>query len=156
MITALLLSLVLQSPPAAPTFASCSVVTVHKGDVAPGFYPDQTGRSWDGRDMKATKTRTVYACDAFYGGGSVMQVTVPKAWFAQHCTTQVARDGETSIGARCDEVYMGAGHPAFVKDAAAPRKNHPHLQAVGYGAASLAVLAVCIVGGCGFMGGGGR
>lgn len=99
---------------------SCSVVTVHKGEVAPGLYPDQTGRSWDGRDMKATTTRTVYACDAFYGQGSVMQVTVPKKWFAQHCRVTVARDGKTPIAVKCDEIYMGAGHPERVDQAAAP------------------------------------
>jgi hypothetical protein len=148
MITALLLTLVLQSNhqplPSSPNQAAgvCSVHTFQKGDGMAGLFPDEA------HILKASKTRTVYLCDAFYGGGSIMQVTVPKVWFAQHCKAGGAD------AAQCDAVYMGAGAPAPITKAAAPPRDHPHLKAVGYGVASVAVLALCVVGGCGFMGGG--
>lgn len=151
MITALLLSLVLHSNPPSTQFdvPTCSIHTYQKGDGMAGLFPDEA------HILKASKTRTVYICDAFYGGGSIMQVTVPKAWFAKHCAVNVARDGKTPIGARCDVVYEGAGAPApITKAAAPPSKVRAHLKAFGYGAATVGVLALCVVVGCGFMGGG--
>lgn len=126
--------------------ATCSIHTYQKGDGMAGLFSDEA------HILKASKTRTVYICDAFYGGGSIMQVTVPKEWFTKHCTVNVARDGKTPIGANCDEVYMGAGAPEPINKAAAPHKQHPHLKAIGYGIASVGVLTLCVISGCGFMG----
>jgi hypothetical protein len=139
------------STPTTPTVtvASCSVHTFQKGDGMAGLFRDEA------HILKASKARTVYLCDAFYGGGSIMQVTVPKAWFAQHC--DAAPNYADGAAAHCDEVYMGAGAPARIADAAAPLgKVRAHLKAFGYGAAAAGVLALCVVGGCGFMGGGVR
>lgn len=144
MLTSLLLaaSLIAQSQSYATRPPECSVHTFQKGEGMAGLFPD------DAHVLKASKTRTVYLCDAFYGMGSTMQVTVPKPWFAQHCTTAYEN------GARCDAVYEGAGNPAAIAKAAAPPKDHPHLRAIEYGVGTVAFLAFCVIGGCGFMGGG--
>lgn len=233
----LTLGLVLSVPAGAQVLPSssnqerghCSVSTFLKGEPMAGFFPDVD------HIIKASQTRTVYLCDAFYGAGSTMQITVPGAWFEQHChTISTSTTTADSTVAVCDHVYEGAAtvtpieaaagppqdsavwfteaerakvathgawlqfldancapmerkvidhqevvrfrcpegvervivasgdivketRPTFkakVKDAAAPSRDHPHLKAIGYGALAVGVLAICVVGGCGFLGGG--
>lgn len=143
MITTLLLALVLQVPgPVAVMQPGCVIAQVHKGDGMAGLFPDQA------HVMKASQTRTVYLCDAFYGMGSVMRITVRKPWFAAHCHQGSNLAG--GLAATCDEVFLGAGDPAPIREAAAPpSKFREHLKEFGYAALGVVAAAVYIAAGVG-------
>jgi hypothetical protein len=94
----------------------------------------------------------VYICDSFWFDGLV---PVTKTWFKAHCTKGPGTNNGEPIGvATCDAIAPVENIPA--KEMARPRNVKPKLKAIGYGAATVGVLAVCVLacGGCGFMGGG--
>lgn len=132
MITTFLLAVVLSQSPAHP-LARCGIE----------------------QRQDAGHAKPFYVCDAFYGTGAIRRTLVTKFWFKAHCHAEAnLANGDAAV---CDEVFPGAelGDMTPLKDAAHPsKKSKATTKAIGYGLASVAVLAVCAIGGCGFMGGG--